>query len=151
MMMQNRYVLSVNGKNTGLQKGIPLANDSAYAKLMTKYMLEQSAPKVSKLGISVAGKTGTPERILKNERINDGWYVFFAPEPNDGAHIVVCVRIENCQGSSVAVKLAGKHIVPILLQMGYIKSFGTNQQLKVSGEQLAANRAQATVVVNNDR
>jgi cell division protein FtsI/penicillin-binding protein 2 len=59
-MMQNRYVLSVNGKATGLDKGIPSANDSAYAKLMTKYMLEQSANKVAKLGINVAGKTGTP-------------------------------------------------------------------------------------------
>ena len=124
MMMQSRYVLSVNGKITNLDKSIPLANDSAYATLMTKYMIEQSAPKVSKLGISVAGKTGTPERIVKNERINDGWYVFFAPKPNDSGHIVVCVRIENCQGSSIAVKLAGKHVVPILMQMGYIKSFG---------------------------
>ncbi|MEP6467294.1 MAG: FtsW/RodA/SpoVE family cell cycle protein, partial [Parafilimonas sp.] len=123
-MMQSRYILSVNGKMTNFDKSIPLANDSAYAKLMTKYMIEQSLPKISKLGISVAGKTGTPERILKNERINDGWYVFFAPKPNDSGHIVVCVRIENCQGSSIAVKLAGKHVVPILMQMGYIKSFG---------------------------
>jgi cell division protein FtsW (lipid II flippase) len=144
-MMQSRYVLSVNGKNTSMLKGIPLANDSAYAKLMTKYMLEQSAPKVSKLGINVAGKTGTPERIFKNERINDGWYVFFAPEPNDSGHIVVCVRIENCQGSSIAVKLAGKHVIPILLQMGYIKSFGSNQQLAVNGEQLAANSKQQAI------
>ena len=127
-MMQSRYVLSVNGNNTKLEKGIALANDSAYAKLMTKYMIEQSLPKISKLGISVAGKTGTPERILKNERINDGWYVFFAPEPNDSGHIVVCVRIESCQGSSVAVKLAGKHVVPILMQMGYIKGFDDNKK-----------------------
>ena len=122
-MMQSRYVLSVNGKQTSLQKGIPLANDSAYAKLMTKYMLEQSAPKVAKLGIAVAGKTGTPERIIKNERINDGWYVFFAPEPNTKKHIVVCVRVESCKGSSFAVQLAGKHVIPILRQMGYIESF----------------------------
>jgi len=136
VMMQNRYVLNVNGKETDLQKGIPLANDSAYAKLMTKYMLEQSAAKVSKLGISVAGKTGTPERIWKNERINDGWYVFFVPEPNDSGHIVVCVRIENCQGSSVAVKLAGKHIIPVLLQMGYIKSFGNDKRSTGDNQQL---------------
>ena len=38
-MMQSRYVLSVNGKKTNLEKGIPLANDSAYASLMTKYMI----------------------------------------------------------------------------------------------------------------
>ncbi len=140
-MMQSRYVLSVNGTQTHLEKSIPFANDSAYAKLMTKYMIEQSAPKVSKLGIAVAGKTGTPERILKNERINDGWYVFFAPEPNDSGHIVVCVRIENCQGSSVAVKLAGKHVVPILLQMGYIKGFAKST---VDRKPLIENQKQAT-------
>jgi hypothetical protein len=141
-MMQNRYVLNVNGKTTGLDKGTPLANDSAYAKLMTKYMLEQSANKVAKLGINVAGKTGTPERILKNERINDGWYVFFAPEPGGSGHIVVCIRIENCQGSSVAVKLAGKHIVPILLQMGYIKTFGKDQLSIDDSQPFTAKRKQ---------
>src|ERR1044072_2675632 len=145
-MMQSRYVLSVNGKITKLDKGIPLTNDSAYAKLVTKYMIEQSLPKIWRLGISVAGKTGTPERVLKNEIINDGWYVFFAPKPKGGGHVVVCIRIENCQGSSVAVKLAGKHVVPILTQMGYIKSFGEekkqpakNKQIPLPKKQLAIN------------
>ncbi len=123
MMIPNRFVKKVGGNPTSINKGVAIANDSAYAKLMTKYMLEQSAPKVSKLGIVVAGKTGTPERILKNERINDGWYVFFAPKANGVGHIVTCIRIENCKGSSFAVATAGKYIVPILLQMGYIKSF----------------------------
>ncbi|MBV9962708.1 MAG: cell cycle protein, partial [Parafilimonas sp.] len=145
-MMQSRYVLGVNGNITKLEKGIPLANDSAYATLMTKYMIEQSLPKVSKLGISVAGKTGTPERILKNERINDGWYVFFAPEPDNSGHIVVCVRIENCQGSSVAVKLAGKHVVPILMQMGYIKGFGNSQPSTVNHQQLTVNKQSSAIV-----
>ena len=105
-------------------------------------MLEQSANKVARLGINVAGKTGTPERILKNERINDGWYVFFAPEPDSSGHIVVCIRIENCQGSSIAVKLAGKHVVPILLQMGYIKSFGKDQLSMGSSQPFTAKRKQ---------
>src|SRR5690349_6418958 len=123
IMIPNRFVESVSGNLTPLNKGVRIANDSAYAKLMTKYMIEQSAPKVYKLGLAVAGKTGTPERILKNERINDGWYVFFAPKAKGEGHIVTCIRIENCKGSSFAVETAGKHIVPILLQMGYIKSF----------------------------
>ena len=122
-MIPNRFVETVNGKPAPINKGVAIANDSAYAKLITKYMIEQSAPKVSKLGIAVAGKTGTPERILKNERINDGWYVFFAPKAKGIGHIVTCIRVENCKGSSFAVAMAGKHIVPILLQMGYIKSF----------------------------
>jgi cell division protein FtsW (lipid II flippase) len=153
IMMQSRYVLSVNGKPTNLEKGIPLADDSAYAKLMTKYMIEQSLPKISKLGISVAGKTGTPERIWKNQRINDGWYVFFAPKPNDSGHVVVCVRIENCQGSSVAVKLSGKDVVPVLMQMGYIKGFdqkpaATNRKQPLVNHQLLTdNQKQAREVI----
>lgn len=135
VMMQSRYVLSVNGKKTKPDKGIKLANDSAYAGLMKKYMIEQSLPKIWRLGISVAGKTGTPERIVKNERINDGWYVFFAPQVKDSSNVVVCVRIENCQGSSVAVKLAGKHVVPILQQMGYIKGFGEEKKLPEKNKQ----------------
>ena len=78
--------------------------------------------------------------------------LFFAPKPNDSGNVVVCVRIENCQGSSVAVKLAGKHVVPILTQMGYIKGFGepkkikeqqlnNNQQVTTSAQQRNANIA----------
>jgi hypothetical protein len=90
---------------------------------MVDYMKKQSASKVDKLGITVAGKTGTPERIFKGRRINDGWYVFFAPKPQGPGHIVTCIRIEDAKGSSEAVKLAGRHVIPFLLQRGYIKSF----------------------------
>lgn len=147
-MIPNRFVEKVNGKPAPSNKGVAIANDSAYAKLMTKYMLEQSAPKVSKLGIVVAGKTGTPERILKNERINDGWYVFFAPKAKGVGHIVTCIRIENCKGSSVAVAAAGKHIVPILLKMGYIKSFDekANNQKVIDANMALLNNAHQTSI-----
>jgi len=36
---------------------------------------------------------------------------------------VVCIRIEGTKGSSDAVALAGAHIIPLLLQSNYIKSF----------------------------
>jgi cell division protein FtsI/penicillin-binding protein 2 len=87
-------------------------------------MKEQSAGKKNNLGLVVAGKTGTPERIFKGERINDGWYVFFAPKAKGAGHVVVCVRIEKTKGSSVAVRLAGSHVIPVLQKYGYIKSFG---------------------------
>lgn len=122
-MMQNRYVMSVSGNAVSAKSGIPLVKNPHYAELMKDYMLKQSAPKFNRLGIYVAGKTGTPERILKGRQINDGWYVFFAPKANGPGHIVVCVRIEDAKGSSAAVKLAGIHVVPILLQRGYIKGF----------------------------
>ena len=54
--------------------------------------------------------------------MNDGWYVFFAPEAKGTSNMVVCIRIESTRGSSDAVKLAGKHVIPFLLKKGYIKS-----------------------------
>jgi cell division protein FtsI/penicillin-binding protein 2 len=86
-------------------------------------MKEQSAGRAAELHLKVAGKTGTPERMVKGKRINDGWYVFFAPKQEGAGHVVVCVRIEDCRGSSEAVKLAGRTVVPALLNLGYIKSF----------------------------
>jgi cell division protein FtsI/penicillin-binding protein 2 len=123
VLMPNRFVLSVSGKTTALGQGLQVANDSAYANLITGYMIKQSANKSRRFGVVVAGKTGTPERILKGERINDGWYVFFAPNAKGGGgHIVTCIRIENAKGSSEAVKLAGQYIIPILVKRGYIAS-----------------------------
>lgn len=122
-MMPNRYVMNINGQPVNTKPGVGIAKDSAYAKYLSLYMREQSAPKKNKLGILAAGKTGTPERIVKGESINDGWYVFFTPGTNGNGHIVVCIRIEGTKGSSDAVKLAGKHIIPLLLEQRYIKSF----------------------------
>ena len=122
-MPENRYVMDINGVPATLKKGLDIAKDPKYAEHLTGYMRKQSANKINRLGILVAGKTGTPERIFKGETINDGWYVFFAPKASGTGHIVVCVRIENAKGSSEAVKLAGKHVIPILLQRGYIKGF----------------------------
>jgi cell division protein FtsI/penicillin-binding protein 2 len=122
-MLPNRYVFKVADSMLPLKKGTPIAKDPKYAALMTDYMKKQSAPKVDKLGIAVAGKTGTPERIARNKRINDGWYVFFAPKANGAGNIVTCVRVENCRGSGVAVRLAGSKVIPVLREKGYIKGF----------------------------
>lgn len=121
-LIANRFVLKVSDADQPVKSSIKLANDPKYAALITQYMIEQSAPKVPILGLSVAGKTGTPERIWKKEGINDGWYVFFAPMAKGTGNIVVCVRIESTKGSADAVHLAGKHIIPLLIKKGYIKS-----------------------------
>ncbi|MGN6265319.1 MAG: penicillin-binding transpeptidase domain-containing protein, partial [Ginsengibacter sp.] len=123
IMMPSRYVLNVNGHPTQSKQGIAIAGDPVYAQDLETYMRKQSAPKKSQFGIFVAGKTGTPERIVKGENINDGWYVFFAPAANDSGHVVVCIRIEGTKGSSDAMALAGAHIIPLLLENNYIKSF----------------------------
>lgn len=123
IMMPNRFVLAVNGVATATKRGVPIVQDPAYARQLAMYMKKQSAPKKAKLGILVAGKTGTPERIFKGEQINDGWYVFFAPKAAGEGNLVVCIRIEAAKGSGEAVKLAGKYIIPLLQERNYIKSF----------------------------
>ncbi len=123
VLMPSRYTMAIGGRPQTPGKGLPLANDPAYADLLTRYMIEQSANRTGELGMSVAGKTGTPERIWKNRRINDGWYVFFAPKATGAGHMVVCIRIEATKGSRDAVNLAGKHVIPYLRQKGYINGF----------------------------
>jgi len=136
--------MSVSGKMVPVQKGIQIAKSPQYAKHITDYMLEQSANKAQRLGVKVAGKTGTPERIWKSERINDGWYVFFAPKANGTGHIVTCIRLEAAKGSSEAVRLAGSYVVPILIKRGYIKSFEkSGGQSKPIKNRLAKNNLQS--------
>jgi cell division protein FtsW (lipid II flippase) len=120
LLVPHRFVLKISDSLIQTKPGVAIANDSQYAATLKSYMLEQSANKVKDLHLVVAGKTGTPERIWKGERINDGWYVFFVPKAKGPGHIVVCTRMEKAKGSSEAVKLAGKHIIPKLLQAGYI-------------------------------
>ena len=125
VLIPNRYVLQISDSTLPLHEGVRIAKDSQAAQILTTFMKQQSANKVAALGLRVAGKTGTPERIWKGRRINDGWYVFFAPRQNGSGHIVVCIRVEGTKGSSTAVRLAGKHVIPFLKQYGYIESFGT--------------------------
>ena len=133
-MMPNRFVMTVGGKKTPLQAGVTIAKSPHYAELITGYMIKQSATKSKRFGLVVAGKTGTPERIVKSERINDGWYVFFAPNNKGAGHIVTCIRIEDAKGSSQAVKLAGDYVIPLLLKRGYIKGFEADKNsLKKEG------------------
>ncbi|WP_217452202.1 hypothetical protein [Mucilaginibacter humi] len=68
-MVANRFVLKVSDIEQPVKSSIKLANDPKYAALITQYMIEQSAPKVPILGLSVAGKTGTPERIWKKKAL----------------------------------------------------------------------------------
>jgi len=126
-LVPNRYVLKISDSTQPLFKGFSLAGAPEYADVLAQYMKLQSANKVATLGIAVGGKTGTPERILKGQRINDGWYVFFAPKASGAGHIVVCIRIEKTKGSSDAVKLAGELVIPKLTEKGYIKGFNSQK------------------------
>ena len=123
VLMPNRFVTSISGKTTKPGRGIILAKDPQAATHLTDYMLKQSANKAEKLKLVVAGKTGTPERIWKGQKMNDGWYVFFAPKTSGSGYIVTCIRLEAAKGSSEAVRLAGSYVVPALVGRGYIKGF----------------------------
>ncbi len=122
-LVQNRYVMKVGDLVLPPKAGVAIAKEPQAAALMTDFMRKQSAPKVAKLGIAVAGKTGTPQRIFHNKHMTDGWYVFFTPKAAGKGYMVTCVRVEDTKGSSVAVQLAGAVVVPLLKEAGYIRGF----------------------------
>lgn len=122
LLVPNRYALKLNDSAVKIKEGTALTKDPRYAALLKQYMIEQSAGKAGQFGLSVAGKTGTPERIVKKKKVNDGWYVFFAPDGSGKGYTVVCIRIESTKGSSEAVKLAGQTVIPLLVQKGYLSS-----------------------------
>ena len=133
-LVANRFVLKVADTAQPVKTSIKLANDPKYAALLTQYMIEQSAPKEEILHLRVAGKTGTPERIWKGNSINDGWYTFFAPVAKGKGNIVVCIRIESTKGSSDAVHLAGRTIIPLLVKSGYIKNITSDRKMVTESE-----------------
>ncbi|MBC7758306.1 MAG: FtsW/RodA/SpoVE family cell cycle protein, partial [Phormidesmis sp. FL-bin-119] len=120
-LTEHRYVLKISDNNQPVKSGTQLTKPE-HAALLKQYMIKQSEAKTAILGISVGGKTGTPERVWKGARINDGWYVFFVPKASGSGNLIVCTRVESTKGSSDAVKLAGQHIIPNLLKSKYIKS-----------------------------
>jgi len=122
VLVPNRYVLKLSDSTIKEKPGVVLAKDPAAAALLKQYMIEQSSGKAGVFGIAVAGKTGTPERVVKKRKVNDGWYVFFAPSGKGPGYTVVCIRIESAKGSSEAVRLAGQTVIPLLVSKGYMKS-----------------------------
>jgi len=124
MMQPSRYVLQDTGAVQVPVAAVQIAKDTGYAWLLKQYMIDQSSrPGKQKIKIArVAGKTGTPERIVNGIRQSDGWYVFFAPTPDGKSHTVTCIRIETGQSSANAV-IVGNAVAKILQRRSYISSF----------------------------
>jgi len=124
VLQPSRYVLEEAGQLPAPGEGVKIANDSAYAGLLKQYMIDQSnQPGKQKIKISrVAGKSGTPERMIRGIRQADGWYVFFAPTPDKTSYTVACIRIEEGQSSANAV-IVGNAVAKILQRRSYISSF----------------------------
>jgi cell division protein FtsI/penicillin-binding protein 2 len=126
ILQPSRYVLNRAGKPQPVPAGRAIARRPEYAEQIEQFMIEQSNPGAGRSKISavrVAGKTGTPERIVQGIQRNDGWYVFVTPTPDGQSHTVVCVRIELGESSADAVQLANTVVAPLLQQRGYLGSF----------------------------
>ncbi|UFH51814.1 FtsW/RodA/SpoVE family cell cycle protein [Spirosoma sp. KNUC1025] len=126
ILQPSRYVLNRAGKIQPLSAGRAVARRPDYAKQLEEFMIEQSNPDAGRSKISVArvaGKTGTPERIVQGVQQNDGWYVFFTPTPTGKSHTVVAVRIELGESSADAVRLTNTVVAPILKERNYLGSF----------------------------
>jgi cell division protein FtsI/penicillin-binding protein 2 len=124
VLQPSRYITQEAGQAQAPQQGVKIIKDTAYASLLKQYMIDQSstAGKFKIKNIRVAGKSGTPERIIKGEKQSDGWYVFFAPTPDGKSYTVTCIRIEVGHGSSNAVIVANA-VAKILQKREYIGSF----------------------------
>jgi cell division protein FtsI/penicillin-binding protein 2 len=124
VLQPSRYVLKEAGQTPKAEEGVQIAEDTTYAGILTHYMIDQSSqPGKQKIkNMVVAGKTGTPERIVNGEMDSDGWYIFFAPTADHRSRTVTCIRIERGKASSNAVIVANA-IAKVLEKRGYIVSF----------------------------
>jgi cell division protein FtsI/penicillin-binding protein 2 len=124
ILQPSRYCLEEAGTIMGVEEGVQVCKDSAYASVLKQYMIDQSStPGRQKVRSSkVAGKTGTPERIINGLKQQDGWYVFFAPKPDGKSYTVACIRIEEGQTTANAVVVANT-VANILQKREYMGSF----------------------------
>ena len=146
LLQPSRFVLTQNRQAVAALPTIKLAQKEGIAPLIEDFMKEQSKGTIT--GLEVAGKSGTPERVvttkyLKNaqgkylkdkkgdirkddEENNDAWYTFFANSPRlNNAPLVTVIRIERLKegegGSKQAKILANKEIMKVLTELKYFE------------------------------
>jgi cell division protein FtsI/penicillin-binding protein 2 len=125
VLQPSRYTLDIAGKTATAEAPVQLARDASAAEKIKDFMVAQSSTpgkeKIKDHEVKVAGKTGTPARVINGKDYYDGWYVFFAPTPDKKSHTVVCIRVEKSGSSANAVEVANE-IMPVLKNR-YIGSF----------------------------
>lgn len=117
-----RYVMEAHaGVNRSHPDNVILINPQDN-KFMQSFMRKQAASISRTTGHVLYGKTGTPQRFVAGSgRVNDAWYTFYAHSPLMNAPVVVCIRIEQGQASSNAVRLAQELVIPVLEKLDYLK------------------------------
>ena len=105
-----------------------LENKEGITTLLGSYLREQSASFSLQTGLTVHGKTGSPERMeryydkktgkTRIRKVTDGWYVFYVNNSKyDGSPVAFAIRIQGKGGSSNAKEIAGKILARI--KQGY--------------------------------
>lgn len=96
------------------EPGIQVGKHRGMGTLLASYMKAQSAKVSAVTGLTLYGKTGSPERdkqikkgnktVLK--RVTDAWFTFFLESPKIGAPVAFTIRIEEIGNSEFAKQLA---------------------------------------------
>lgn len=123
-LMPTRFLL-----NHGLQNSLELI-DSKSAALLVSAMGEEASKWTSRnilpkqLDGFIGGKTGTPMRNIRGNHImNDGWYICFIKNAEDGRILSIAVRLERLPHGMVsteAVKFMAATVLPALRECKYI-------------------------------
>lgn len=105
--------------------------DSKSASLLASAMGDEASKWTSRnilpkqLDGFIGGKTGTPMRTIRGNHImNDGWYICFIKNAEDGRILSIAVRLERLPHGMVsteAVKFMAATVLPALQECRYIK------------------------------
>lgn len=129
-----RFLLSYSGNNMPItDSSINIQKKENICNLLESYMHEQSTKVSQKTGLTIYGKTGSPERkqqfqnaITKEtitKTVTDGWYIFYIKNTKYQAPLSFAIRIEGKGASGNAIRLAEK----ILNKLNGLNYFpGTN-------------------------
>lgn len=118
-LYENNFILKAPNDTTVPPMVENLENKEGINALLATFLKEQSANISANTGITIYGKTGSPERMewyydTKNKKTRmrkttDGWFVFFINNSKyDGSPIAFAIRIEGKGGSSNAKEIARK-------------------------------------------
>lgn len=123
-----RYILKQGSKPTEIASAKDVISSSSAATLKS-YMQKESdkhrsngryLPKGNG-NERMGGKTGTPERLYRGNKLNDAWYIFFIDSDTQKAPLAVAVRLERTEklNSGKAVKFVADVVIPTLNKAGY--------------------------------